>query len=229
MLTLVAFYFARRFLPATCLLPLASPLSLPPALVATALPCFVQHGLRTTSTPQLAAAAGLSHGSFYRLIGSKAALIEAVYAYALDQLAVPLPPAGAATPPAAGLQGQLARWWHLLAQQAQAHPPAFAFWHLYRSSWRPLLDERPDLGPFVPFLAQVGPVLAARPASAMPAFSPTLLAELLAAQWLAAVEVALTNAGCRAQPALRIQLLHQAYAGWWVAAGLPLDTPAIPT
>jgi hypothetical protein len=41
--------------------------------------------------------------------------------------------------------------------------------------------------------------------------------------------VALTNPGCRAQPALRTRVLRQAYAGWWVATGLPLDTPAIPT
>jgi AcrR family transcriptional regulator len=221
--------FARRFLPASFPLPLASLVSLPPALLAAALSCFVEHGLRTTSTPQLAAAAGLSHGSFYRLIGSKDALLEAVYAYALDQLTVPLPPADAAILPPVGLQGQLTRWWHLLAQQALAHPEALAFWRLYRSSWRPLLGERLDLGPFVPFLAYVGPVLAALPAGAAPAFSSTLLAELLAAQWLAAVEVALTNPSCRAHPALRTQVLRQAYAGWWVAAGLPLDTPAIPT
>jgi AcrR family transcriptional regulator len=203
--------------------------SLPPALLAAVLPCFVEHGLRTTSTPQLAAAAGLSHGSFYRLIGSKDALLEAVYAYALAQLAVPLPPGGATTPPPGGLQEQLAHWWHLLAQQALAHPEALAFWRLYRSSWRSLLGERLDLGPFVPFLAQVGSVLAALPAGGEPVLSPTLLAELLAAQWLAAVEVALTNPSCRAQPALRTQVLRQAYAGWWVATGLPPDTPAIPT
>jgi AcrR family transcriptional regulator len=203
-------------------------LPLPPDLLAAALACFAQHGLRTTSTPQLAAAAGLSHGRFYRLIGSKDALLEAVYASALAHLAVELPPA-AGDAPAAGLQGQLARWWHVLAQQALAHPDALAFWRRYRSSGELLGGPRPDLGPFVPLLAAVGPVLATLPAGAAPAFSPTLLAELLAAQWLAALEVVLTNPGCRAQPALRTQVLRQAYAGWWVATGLPGDTPAIPT
>ena len=80
------------------------------------------------------------------------------------------------------------------------------------------------------FLAHVGPVLAAPLAGeeATLATSPTLLAEWLAAQWLAAVEVGLSNRRCRVQPALRAHLLGQAYAGWWLSTGLPLDTPAFP-
>jgi hypothetical protein len=51
-LSLPSFYHAYR--------PACTP---PPALLAAALACFTQHGLRTTSTHQLAQAAGLSHGS----------------------------------------------------------------------------------------------------------------------------------------------------------------------
>jgi AcrR family transcriptional regulator len=200
---------------------------LPLSLLSAALHCFTQHGLRTTSTERLASAAGLSHGSFYRLIGSKDDLLEAVYVYAIDQLAVPLPGDGPATRPSPGLHGQLAQWWQLLADAALAYPEAFAFWRLYRTSYYPLANDRPDLGPFVPFLAQVGPVLPALPTLAAPAFSPALLAGLLAAQWLAAMEVVLTNSGCRAQSTLRARVLTQAYAGWWQTTGLPLDTPAI--
>lgn len=208
-------------------MPAAPGLPLPPALLATALACFTQHGLRTTSTERMAVAAGLSHGSFYRLISSKDQLLEAVYTFALGQLAAPLTAGGGAAQLGEGLHEQLARWWQLLADAAQAHPQAFAFWRLYRTNWYPLASGSPDLGPFLPFLAHVGPVLAARPTGAPPAFSSTLLAELLAAQWLAAVEVTLTNPGCRAQPALRARVLAQTYAGWWQATGLPADTPAL--
>jgi AcrR family transcriptional regulator len=201
--------------------PLSPP---PPALLATALDCFTQYGLRTTSTERIAVAAGLSHGSFYRLVGSKDELLEAVD-YALDQLQAPLPTAS----PAQALHEQLARWWQQLATAALAHPEAFAFWRLYRTSYYPLTTSRPDLGPFVPFLAQVEPVLAALPGgSAAHTFSATLLTELLAAQWLAAVEVVLANASCRSHIALREQVLAQTYLGWWRTTGLPRDTPPIP-
>lgn len=62
--------------------------------------------------------------------------------------------------------------------------------------------------------------------TALPA-AAALLAALLAAQWLAAVEVVLTNPSCRAQPALRVHVLTQDYAGWWQTTDLPLDTPPI--
>ena len=162
-----------------------------------------------------------SHGSFYRLIKSKDVLLEAVYTYAIEQFSVPLLGGGPATEPPPSLHGQLGQWWQQLADAALAHPEAFAFWRLYRTNLYPLASELLDLGPFVPFQAYVGPVLTALPAAA------ALLAALLVAQWLAAVEVVLTNPSCRAQSALRVHVLTQAYAGWWQTTGLPLDTPPI--
>ena len=202
---------------------------LPPLLYPRPRPCWPSPCGALSSTgcaPPLPNASPLSHGSFYRLIGTKDRLLEAVYTYALDQLLVPLP-AGEAAPPRQGLHGQLARWWQQLADAALAHPEAFAFWRLYRTSLYPLANDRPDLGPSMLLLAHLRPVLPSSPAGGAPTFSATLLAELLAAQWLAAVEVALSNPGCRAQPALRAHLLVQAYAGWWRTTGLPHDTPAI--
>ena len=76
--------------------PLSPP---PPDLLAAALGCFTQHGLPTTSTHQLAQAAGLSHGSLYRLIGSKDQLLEDVYTYDIDRLLAPLAAGGGAARP----------------------------------------------------------------------------------------------------------------------------------
>jgi hypothetical protein len=146
-------------------------------------------------------------------------------------LLAPLASGQGAARPGETLHAQLARWWQLLAQAALVQPAAFAFWRQYRTSCAPLATDQPDLGPFVPFLAHVEPVLAAPPAGqeATLATSPTLLAEWLAAQWLAAVEVSLSNHRCRAQPTLCAHLLDQACAGWWLSTGLLLDTPRSPT
>lgn len=93
-----------------------------------------------------------SHGSFYRLIRSKDALLEAVYTYAIEQFSVPLLGGGPATEPPPSLHVQLGQWWQQLADAALAHPEAFAFWRLYRtnlyrwpasySTWAPSFPSR---------------------------------------------------------------------------------------
>jgi AcrR family transcriptional regulator len=117
-------------------------------LLESALLSFVQHGLHATSTATLARAAALSKGGLYRTIRSKAELIKAVYAYAIGQLQAPLLTPTGQVQPYERLQPLLTRWWQLTATAAQAHPDAFAYWRLYRTSRFAFGFGKPLLGPF---------------------------------------------------------------------------------
>jgi AcrR family transcriptional regulator len=198
-----------------------------PALLEAALSCFLVRGLHATSTNEVAAAAGISHGRLYRTFGDKPQLLQAVYAYAIAQLRAPLTQGGWAALPEEHLPQQLFRWWHLTARAAMSHQNAFAFWHLYRASaasfWAP------PLGPFADVPAYVSQTLtpALRARLSLQAVSPQLLAALLVAQWTAVVMVVLTDMSCRSQPALRTRLLTQAYASWWQSLDLPADMPPL--
>jgi hypothetical protein len=119
------------------------------------------------------------------------------------------------------LQPLLARWWQLAATAALAHPRAFAFWRLYRTSRTPFGVGEPLLGPFATLPEAMGPILAYRTLRELPntAMTPTLLATLLTAQWTAVVEVVLTDPDCRTNEKLRTKLLLQSFEGWWRGLG----------
>ena len=192
-----------------------------PALLESALTCFLERGLHAASTDYIAAAAQISHGRLYRLVASKDELIEQVYAHTLAQLQAPLrSPAG--VPKAyERLQPLLTRWWQLAATAAQTHPRAFAFWRLYRTSRTAFGVGEPLLGPFAQLPEVMAPILAYRTRSELPNanMTPTLLATLLTAQWTAVVEVVLTDPDCRANEKLRTKLLAQSFEGWWRGLG----------
>ena len=80
-------------------------------LLDCALTCFTERGLQATSTDYLGQATGLPKGTLYRTIHSKAALLDAVYAYALGLLLAPLASGGAPTSKYESLRDQLRRWW----------------------------------------------------------------------------------------------------------------------
>ena len=97
----------------------------------------------------------MQKGSLYRLIHSKATLLDAVYAYALGLLLAPLAGSGAPTTKYESLREQLRRWWLQLAAAALAQPDAFTFWCLYRSSVYEPAPPPPVLGPFAQLPAQL--------------------------------------------------------------------------
>jgi AcrR family transcriptional regulator len=188
-----------------------------PALLESALTCFLERGLHAASTDYIATTAKISHGRLYRLVANKDLLIEQVYAQAMAQLQAPLLSSAGAPKDYERLQSLLARWWQLAASAAQTHPQAFAFWRLYRTSRTAFGVGELLLGPFTQLPKVMAPILAYRTLRELPnaSTSPTLLTTLLTAQWTAVVEVVLTNPDCRANEALRTKLLAQSFEGWW--------------
>lgn len=188
-------------------------------LLDQALTCFATHGLQATSIDDLTTALDVSNRTLYRELGNKAALVEAVYAYATAQLLVDYPAA-----PQAGetLQAYLGRWWQQTAAAAQADPRAFRYWQFYRTSPH-LPAAELLLGPFAALpdlLAQPG---VRRAAEALPL---PVLSRWWAAQWTAAVEVVLTDPTCQGRPALGQRVLMQAYTSWWQSLGVAATVPA---
>lgn len=188
-------------------------------LLDRALTCFATHGLQATSIDDLTTALDVSNRTLYRELGNKAALVEAVYAYATAQLLVDYPAA-----PQAGetWQGYLGRWWQQTAVAAQADPRAFRYWQFYRTSPH-LPAAELVLGPFAALpdlLAQLG---IKRAAEALPL---PVLSRWWAAQWTAAVEVVLTDPTCQGRPALGQRVLTQAYTSWWQSLGVAATAPA---
>jgi AcrR family transcriptional regulator len=95
-------------------------------------------------------AAGLSHGTLYRAVRSKAEQVKAVYAHALALLLVGAAPISKHE----FLREQLRRCWHFLAA-ALAQPRAFTFWTFYRSCVYAPAPTSPALGPFAQLLRQL--------------------------------------------------------------------------
>jgi AcrR family transcriptional regulator len=198
-------------------------------LLDCALTCFTERGLQATSTIYLVQATGLEKGPLYRIIHSKAALLDAVYAYALGLLLAPLARNG---PPASkyeSLRDQLRRWWLQLAATALAEPRAFTYWCLYRSSIYTPAPEQPVLGPFAQLPEHLRRARAPRTweSLASRAVSPELLAASLAGQWTAAVELVRSEASCQASEALRTRLLTHACESWWESLQVPSTAPTL--
>jgi AcrR family transcriptional regulator len=177
-----------------------------------ALTCFAERGLQATSTEYLVQATNLRKGTLYRLIHSKANLLEAVYAYALGLLLAPLASHGAPAHQYEYLHGQLHRWWLQLAAAALAEPDAFTFWCLYRSSVYDPAPQRPVLGPFAQLPAQLRRACAPRTWEQVAGreVSLELLTASLAGQWTAAMELVRSEPSCQASEALRTRLLTHA-------------------
>jgi AcrR family transcriptional regulator len=190
-------------------------------LLDRALTCFATHGLQATSIDDLTTALDVSNRTLYRELGNKAALVEAVYAYATAQLLVDYPaaPQGGET-----LQGYLGRWWQQTAVAAQADPRAFRYWQFYRTSPHLPATEL-VLGPFTALPDLLAKLGVKRTAEALPLPLP-LLSRWWAAQWTAAVEVVLTDPTCQGRPALGQRVLTQAYSSWWQSLGVAATVPA---
>lgn len=193
----------------------------PPALLESALTCFLERGLHAASTDYIATAAQISHGRLYRLVANKESLIQQVYDYALAPLQAPLLTPTGAPQQYERLHPLLARWWQLAATAALAHPRAFAFWRLYRTSRTPFGVGQPLLGPFATLPEAMDPILAYRTLRELPNtdMTPTLLATLLTAQWTAVMEVVLTDPDCRTNEKLCTKLLAHSFEGWWRGLG----------
>jgi AcrR family transcriptional regulator len=192
-------------------------------LLDRALTCFATHGLQATSIDDLTTALDVSNRTLYRELGNKAALIEAVYAYATAQLLVAPP---AAPQDGETLQAYLGRWWQQTAAAAQADPRAFRYWQFYcTSSHLPAAEL--VLGPFAA-LPELLTHLVAQPGvkRAVEALPLPVLSRWWAAQWTAAVEVVLTDPTCQGRPALGQRVLTQAYTSWWQSLGVAATVPA---
>lgn len=193
-------------------------------LLDQALTCFATHGLQATSIDVLTTALHVSNRALYRELGNKATIVEAVYAYASDQLL-----SGHANEVAAGekLHDYLRRWWLQTAAAAQANPRAFRYWQYYRTSPPVVMAPVPVLGPFAAL-----PALLAHPdvKSSAEAWPLPVLSRGWAAQWTAAVEVVLTDPTFASRPTLGTRLLKQAYENWWqnllIADSVPAAKPA---
>jgi AcrR family transcriptional regulator len=187
-------------------------------LLDQALTCFATHGLEATSIDELTTALNVSNRALYRELGPKATIIEAVYAYATDQLLV-----GHAAEVAAGekLHDYLRRWWLDTAAAAQTDPRAFRYWQFYRTRPQVLDATEPVLGPFAALPELLAQLLAqpqVKPsAEALPL---PVLSRGWAAQWTAAVDVVLADPTFESRPALCTRLLKQAYTNWWQHVGI---------
>jgi AcrR family transcriptional regulator len=193
-------------------------------LLDGALSCFATHGLQATSIEELTTALNVSTRALYQKLGNKAAILEAVYAYATAQLLVGQPQTLLA---GEKLHDYLGRWWQQTAAAAQADPRAFRYWQLYRTSPHVAAAQEPVLGPFAAIPELLAQLLAQsnvkQSADALPR---PLLSRWWAAQWTAAVEVVLTDPTCQARPEVGQRLLKQAYATWWQNLGVAATVPA---
>lgn len=94
------------------------------AILDAALDLFVERGFHGTPVPLVAARAGVSVGTLYRLFPSKEQLVNELYRHWKQAIAVDVATAAlaAATP-----RQQFHQLWHRLFAFAAAHPRAFAF------------------------------------------------------------------------------------------------------
>jgi AcrR family transcriptional regulator len=193
-------------------------------LLDQSLTCFATHGLHATSMDDLTRASDVSNRVLYKELGNKATIIEAVYAYATEQLLV-----GHSAELLDGekLYDYLRRWWLQTAAAAQANPRAFRYWQFYRTSPHVLEAPEPVLGPFAAIPELLAQLLAQpevkQSAEALPL---PVLSRCWAAQWTAAVEVVLADPTFESRPTLGIRLLKQAYTNWWQNLGIADSVPA---
>lgn len=191
-----------------------------PHLLEIALWRFTLAGLEATTTADIAQYAHVGIGTLYRTFATRKVLLEAVYTHAVAQLQAPLLTQAAQAQRNERLQQQLARWWRLSAQVAQAQPHVFDFWRLYRAQPQLLSRSAPLLGPFAAVPELVTRALAQQRWLTHKPVPLSVLGASLAGQWTVAVELMLRDEACQADARLAEHVLEQAYAGWWQGLGL---------
>lgn len=154
--------------------------------------------------------------------------MEATYTYAVAELMSPLTAEERAARPNERLHDLLLRWWQHLAQAALAHPVAFRYWCLYRTTPRPAATETHsfELGPFAEVPTLVERAVGKAPWLTTNALPIRTIGPLLVGQWLAVMEVMLASVSDQADATLRTELLSRAYTNWWIMIGLPSHTLA---
>lgn len=197
-----------------------------PHLLDIALWRFTLDGLQATTTADIAKHANVGVGTLFRTFANKKVLLDAVYEHAVAQLQAPLLTEAGHTKLYERLQQQLARWWMLSAQVAQAHPHVFDFWRLYRAQPHVLSRREPVLGPFASVPELVTRALAQQRWLTHKPVPLSVLSASLAGQWTAAVELVLQDVACQTNASLTVHVLEQAYAGWWQGLGLASHTEA---
>lgn len=190
-------------------------------ILDTACRLFAQRGVHAVTTAEIAQAAGVSTGTFFRCVPTKDELLVAAFNHAQWQLCEGVGRGPAF--PRDTVYDVIRRVWEATASRALAQPQLFAYWVL--AGVTPGVGQRDYAQPRLPVFHGVERLLAQ--VLAAPAARGELLAQGLEAQWVATVQYTLGQQD-RDSGLNLAALLAQGYVAWWAGVGL-LPDGALPT